>query len=121
VASDACTGCGELGADGADVMADDGLGADDNAHDTSCVGADGCTRRRGEGADGADVVADDGLGANNDVDGREGWFPYRGEHGEDVEVNSGTSAVGDDVPVACWGLCVSKWVAHHSLQGRGGA
>ena len=108
MASDACTGCGELGADGADVVAVDGLGADDNAHDTSCVGADGCTRRRGEGADGADVVADDDLSANNDVDGREGWFPYQDEHWEDVVVNSGTSTVGDDVPVACCGLCVAK-------------
>jgi len=49
----------------------------------------------------ADVVADDGLGANNDVDKREGWFPYQSKHGEDVSENSGTSAVGNDVPVAC--------------------
>jgi len=108
VASDACTGCGELGAAGADVVAVDGLGADDDAHVTSCVGADGCTRRRCERADGADVVADDGVGANNGVDRREGWLPYQGEHGKDVAVSSGTSAVGDDVPVACWGLCVAK-------------
>ena len=101
VASDGCTGCGELDADCADVVAADGLGADDNAHDANGVSADGCTRRGGEGADGADVVAADGLGADNDVDGRGGWFPYHGEHGEDVAVNSGTSGVGDDVPMDC--------------------
>ena len=96
-----CTVQAEVGADGANVLAADGLGADDNAHDANGVSADGCTRRGGEGADGADVVAADGLGADNDVDGRGGWFPYHGEHGEDVAVNSGTSGVGDDVPMDC--------------------
>jgi len=53
VASDACTWCGELGCVGADVVAVDGLNAEDNAQDTSSVGADGSTRRRDEGAHGA--------------------------------------------------------------------
>jgi len=119
---DGCTGHVEVGADGADVLAADGLGADDDVHDADGVGSDGCTGRGGEGADGADVVAADGLGADKDVNARGGWFRHRGEYVEDVAVNSGTSGVGDDVPLDChrlYGIADADLVAPDSEDEAG--
>jgi len=117
-----CTVHAEVGADGANVLAADGLGADEDVHDADGVGSDGCTGRGGEGADGADVVAADGLESDDDVDGRGGWFPHRGEHVEDVAVNSGTSGVGDGVPMDChrlYGIADADLVAPDSEDEAG--
>jgi len=117
-----CTVQAEVGADGANVLAADCLGADEDVHDADGVGSDGCTGRGGEGADRADVVAADGLESDDDVDGRGGWFPHRGEHVEDVAVNSGTSGVGDEVPMDChrlYGIADADLVAQDSEDEAG--